>query len=67
MNKSYLPEYFSERVLFASSFDGDFKDLAINAMTLTVKDGPDEVWIARPHTGISGPHTLCVEGHSLPT
>ena len=65
MNKPYLPESFPEKVLFASSFDGDFQPITTNSMTLTVKDGPEEVWIGRPHTGISGAHTLCVEGHSL--
>ena len=65
MKKTSLPESFPEKVLFSSTFDGDFQSIETNSMTLTVKDGPEEVWIGRPHTGISGAHTLCVTGHSL--
>ncbi len=65
MKKPYLPDYSPETVLFASSFDGDFQNLATNALTLTVKDGPEEDWIGNAHNGVSGPHTLEVTGHSL--
>ena len=63
MKKTLLPEISPEKVLFASTFDGDFTN-TYTPLSLTVKDGPEDVWIGRPHTGISGAHTLCVEGHA---
>lgn len=64
MRKNYLPESFEEKLLFFSSFEEDLNVTTVGGMTLSVKDGPDDVWIGRPHTGISGAHTLLVEGSS---
>lgn len=64
MKKTILPESFAEKILFSTSFDGDFTKPMEAPVSISVKDGPEETWIGRPHTGISGAHTLCVEGHS---
>ena len=64
MKKTILPEVFPEKVLFASSFDGDFANTCEAPIKLSLKDGPEETWIGPPHTGISGAHTLCAEGDS---
>ena len=64
MKKTILPEVFPETILFASSFDGDFTNACEEPIKLSVKEGPEETWIGKPNVGISGAHTLCVEGHS---
>lgn len=64
MKKSVLPEVFPERILFASSFDGDFSNSCDEPIRLSVKNGPEDPWIGPSCTGISGAHTLCVEGCS---
>ncbi len=64
MNKATLGERYPEKVLFSSSFDGDFKKSCDGPIKLSLRPGPDDVWIGRPNTGISGAHTLCAEGHA---
>ena len=64
MKKTYLPERFAERTLFFSSFEENFSIKTVSGMQVSVVDGPDDVWIGKPHTGISGAHTLLVEGSS---
>lgn len=64
MRKTYLPERFEEKPLFFSTFEEDISLTTVGGMRISVTDGPEDVWIGRPHTGISGAHTLLVEGSS---
>ena len=60
--KGLIPEKTKAKVLFSTTFDGDFAGKTDGFLTLSVKDGPKDTWIGPEHTGISGAHTLCVEG-----
>lgn len=64
MNKTLLPEKTEEKILFSSSFDGDFLKSCDSPIKLSVVDGPDNTWIGPSHTGISGAHVLAAEGHA---
>ncbi len=64
MKKDLLPVIHPDKELFFTSFDGDFKPASVSGIKLTPKDGPDGVWIGPSNTGISGAHTLMVEGDS---